>query len=219
MTIDTQPYQHFSFDLWLTLIRSNADYKRKRDELFQSFFAINQDFDQVQKAVRYYDVLCNKISENTGLHIHRHTIYLLILSKLEINIANISKDCMEDFCQQTEELFLNFLPQLMDENIHQILQQIKTEGKTANILSNTGFIHGETLRKVLEHYELAPYFTFQIYSDETGFSKPNQKMFDIVHQELNLIKPIKKTDIVHIGDNKKADFEGALNAGFKAILI
>ena len=33
-------YKHISFDLWLTLIKSNPEFKSKRNLLFRDFFEI-----------------------------------------------------------------------------------------------------------------------------------------------------------------------------------
>lgn len=34
-------YKHISFDLWLTLIKSNPEYKIKRNLLFREFFSVD----------------------------------------------------------------------------------------------------------------------------------------------------------------------------------
>lgn len=219
MQLKNSNYQHFSFDLWLTLIKSNPIFKKKRDHLLIDFFSINQTIEKVQATVRYYDVLCNNISENTGRHFNRDEIYFLILKKSGINIQSVCTKKMTEFSRLIEELFMQYLPELIAKDIHLTFKEIHNQGKTMNILSNTGFIHGITLRKVLEYYELSDFFSFQIYSDETGYSKPNSKMFQLVYEKANLIKKVNKKDIIHIGDNKSADYQGALDFGFQGILI
>ncbi len=218
MKLNIDLYQHFSFDLWLTIIKSNPDYKKKRDELLKDFFAISQPLEELQRVVRYYDVLCNNISEITGTHFNRSNIYLLILNKLNCEIESINNQMLDDFCLLCDELFFQYKPELLNPHLHFILNEIINSGKTANILSNTGFIHGETLRKILDYYELSNFFSFQLYSDETGFSKPNNKMFELVFDNAIKIKTINRNEIIHIGDNPVADFEGALNVGFQALL-
>jgi putative hydrolase of the HAD superfamily len=66
---------------------------------------------------------------------------------------------------------------------------------------------------------LENYFSFQIYSDETGFSKPSKEMFQLVHNEIKSLKSIEKKEVIHIGDNKIADYDGAIKFGFDALLI
>ena len=79
-------YKHISFDLWLTLIKSNPNYKSKRNQLFKDFFEIEYDIEIVSQKVRYYDVVCNSINEKTGKNIDTDEIYLLILSSLGYDI-------------------------------------------------------------------------------------------------------------------------------------
>ena len=98
------------------------------------------------------------------------------------------------------------------------LKQITEQGKTVSILSNTAFIKGSSLRKLMAFYELESYFSFQIFSDETGYSKPNQMIFQLVYDEIKKINSIAKNEVLHLGDNKIADYHGALQFGFDALL-
>jgi putative hydrolase of the HAD superfamily len=71
----------------------------------------------------------------------------------------------------------------------------------------------------MNHFEFDQYFSFQLYSDETGFSKPNVKMFEMVYNQIGKNKIVNKLEVLHIGDNKVADYNGAINFGFDALLI
>lgn len=219
MNLNYKNVDHISFDLWLTLIKSNPEFKKQRNQLFKDFFRIENSIEEVSQKIRYFDVLCNKINENTGLNIDTFEIYYLILSSLEVDITKINTAVLEDFYLKTEELFLEYKPQLLFENIKDIFKEIKNNGKTMNILSNTAFIKGKTLRKIVKHYEIEDYFLFQIYSDECEYSKPNEKIFNLVYQEVNKYKKIEKFKILHVGDNRIADFDGAKKFGFDAYLI
>ena len=217
--LNIQNYIHFSFDLWLTLIKSHKEFKPKRNILFKDFFDIKSTQEQVNQAIRYYDVLCTKISEKTGKHIDRNEIYLLILSKLGKDISQIDNATLEEFSQETEQLFLKYKPELIYPNISNLFKKIKNENKTISILSNTAFILGKTLHKVLSEHQLSSYFSFEIYSDELGLAKPNSEIFQILYQKVNQIKPVDKQKIIHIGDNQIADYNGAKNAGLQAHLL
>lgn len=219
MEINYKNYSHLSFDLWLTLIKSNPEFKQRRNLLFKDFFEINHGIEKVNEVVRYYDVLCNTINEKTGLNLDTYEIYYLILSALDVDMDQNGTDRLSQFYDHTEELFLEFKPVLIYPEIQKMFKDVTDQGKTINILSNTAFIKGRTLRKVLQHYELSEYFKFQIYSDEVGFSKPNQEIFQLVLDEIETYKKIEKKDVLHIGDNPIADYKGALEFGFNAHLL
>lgn len=217
MKITYQNNSHLSFDLWLTLIKSNPEFKIKRNLLFRDFFEADCSLEKVTEVVRYYDVLCNDINEKTGLNFNTYEIYYLILNALNVNNVEIEK--LNQFYLETELLFIKYKPQLIYPDIHLLFDEITAQGKSISILSNTAFIKGETLRKVISHYDLSDYFKFQIYSDEVGFSKPNPKVFQLVFDQINSYKKVQKKEILHIGDNINADYNGAINFGFDAHLL
>lgn len=219
MKLDYSNYKHLSFDLWLTLIKSNPEFKSKRNLLFKEYFNIDCSLEKVTEVVRYYDVLINNTNEKTGLNLETYEIYFLILNALNVKIEEVEIEKLDDFYKETELLFMQFKPNLIYPQIHILFEEILNQNKSINILSNTGFIKGNTLRKLLNHYELEQYFSFQIYSDETGFSKPNVKMFELVYKQIREKKIVNKLEVLHIGDNKVADYNGAINFGFNAFLI
>ena len=91
-----------------------------------------------------------------------------------------------------------------------------------SILSNTGFIKGVTLRKVLKELNIDQYFDFQLYSDEVGLSKPNPALFNLMIQQIKMFnneKDVPLNSIVHIGDNPAADIAGADAAGIESFLV
>ncbi|WP_312902183.1 HAD family hydrolase [Chryseobacterium taichungense] len=216
--IDIHNHSHFSFDLWLTLIKSHPEFKAKRVELFSSFFDIQKPIDEVAKAVKYYDDLCNSINEVIGGNVDTFEIYLLILHALEVDLKQVNKAQLNEFYQKSEDLFLNYKPVVIFENLHHLFDEIKSQGKTINILSNTGFIKGKTMRKFLIGENLDQYIDFHIYSDEINCSKPDPKIFQEVK---NLLKnqDLDLQQILHIGDNPIADYKGAKDFGFNAHLL
>jgi len=219
LKLEYSEYKHLSFDLWLTLIKSNPEFKNKRNLLFKDFFEVEYSIEKVTEVVRYYDVLCNNINEKTGFNIDTFEIYYFILNALNVNINDIEIAKLSKFYKETELLFMKFKPDLIYPKIQLLFEEIVEQEKTISILSNTAFIKGVTLRKLISYYDLENYFSFQIYSDETGFSKPSKEMFQLVHNEIKSLKSIEKKEVIHIGDNKIADYDGAIKFGFDALLI
>lgn len=219
MKINYKKYTHLSFDLWLTLIKSNPEFKKKRNLLFKDFFEVDATIEKVNEVVRYYDVLCNNINEKTGLNLNTHEIYYLILNALQVDLSKIASNKLSEFYDETEVLFMNYKPELIFPDIKLQFEEMVSEGKSINILSNTGFIKGKSLRKLISYYELTEYFTFQIYSDEVGYSKPNNEIFQLVFDQVNKSNETQKKEILHIGDNIIADYNGAVNFGFDAHLL
>jgi len=216
--IDIHNHCHFSFDLWLTLIKSHPEFKTKRVELFSSFFMVDKPVSDVAKTVKYYDDLCNTINEVTGGNIDTFEIYLMILGALDVDVKLLNREILNEFYVKSEELFLEYKPVVIFENIHDFFEEIKNQGKTINILSNTGFIKGTTMRKFLIHENLDQYIDFHIYSDEINCSKPNPLIFQEVKNNIN-DQDLPLHQVLHIGDNPVADYQGAKAFGFSAHLL
>lgn len=217
--MDYKQFKHISFDLWLTLIRSNPEFKIKRSRLLAEFFDIPHDINYINNTIKKFDVLFNQISEITGKHVHKDQIWLVILNDLGYHIEMLSQQKLEEFNELTEQLFWENSPVLIDENTDKILSTLTEHGITISLLSNTGFIKGHLLRKLLAAWNLDRHFSFQLYSDETGYAKPGREAFECLYSSIQKINPANKTDILHIGDNKIADEEGAQKFGFSTLLI
>lgn len=216
---DLYKYKHLSFDLWLTLIKSNPEFKNRRNLLFKEYFNIDKPIEEVAASIRKFDVLTNSINEKAGKNFDTFEIYYLILDHLGLDIEFFDRTHLAEFYTLTEDLLLQYKPVLLQDNIPDFLEKLHSEGVTMNILSNTAFIKGSALRKVIAHYGLDKYFSFQLYSDETGYSKPSPQMYQLAYDEISRIGNIEKSEVLHVGDNKVSDYNGALAFGFNAYLL
>ncbi|NLR57806.1 HAD family hydrolase [Chitinophaga polysaccharea] len=216
-------YQHYSFDLWLTLIKSNPLFKQERTRFFYTHFnPLQKPEAAVGRIFRKVDLMCNAINEKTGGNIDAEEMYLMVIN--EINDFSHSFDTIDlpALYQEMESLVLRYLPVVYCSQTVKVLRQLKQNpGTTVSLLSNTAFIKGSTLRKVLQQLELSPYLDFQLYSDEVGMSKPNAALFRLMLDTVaaNRQQPAALADIIHIGDNKRADILGADAMGIASLLI
>lgn len=212
-------YKHISFDLWLTLIKSHPEFKQHRNNLFRDYFSIDKPIEEVSAVIRKFDVLTNAINEKVCRNFDTYEIFYLILDGLGADINSYSRADLDAFYQATEALLMQYKPVLLSDDIPVLLHSLHAEGKTMNILSNTAFIKGSSLRKVLAAYGIDTCFAFQGYSDETGYSKPGKEMYQYAYDNILKIGAIQKHEVLHVGDNVVSDHNGALQFGFDAHLI
>ena len=217
-------YQHYSFDLWLTLIKSNPGFKAERTKIFhRDFNPSNKSIEEVTKVFRQVDLMCNAVNENTGKNIDSDEMYLMVISLINDNQLNVKDIDTGKLYEDMEALLFNYLPVLYSPVTIEVLDHLKNKsGGTFSLLSNTGFIKGVTLKKVLSELKIDQYFDFQLYSDEAGMSKPNPAFFELMLQNIKRVnhpKQINLNNIIHIGDNPVTDVEGANAAGIKSMLI
>jgi putative hydrolase of the HAD superfamily len=210
---------HISFDLWLTLIRSHPGFKPMRDELLRNHFSIAAPVEKVSQAVRHYDRLFDHISHRTGRTIDTFSLLLVILDSLGTDIANVTVAQLEAFYEEMEALFFAYPPLLIDARTTEVLQTLQQQGTPLSILSNTAFIRGKTLRQLLGRLGIGECFSFQLYSDELGWSKPAPEAFQKLWEEACSRRSLRKENILHIGDNPLADGEGAARFGIRNLVI
>lgn len=217
-----QEILHYSFDLWFTLIKSNPIFKKQRAlYFFENYNSNNESLEFVEKVFRNVDLMCNAINEKTGGNIDSEEMYLMVLHQINSSNFHFNTLDLDLLLHQMENLFFQYAPVLFDDDTSNVLKTLKSNPNTSlNILSNTAFIKGATLQKLLEHLNIAQYFDFQIYSDQVGVSKPNGIIFDHLLQKItdnNLL--LIKNQIMHVGDNEIADIQGAKNAGLQTFLL
>lgn len=216
-------YQHYSFDLWLTLIKSNPLFKKQRSLFFYNYLNHQKkSLHEVECCFRKTDIMCNAINEKTGNSIAAEDMYLMVISRINNDNTDFSNINISELYNEMEQLLFRHLPLIYCDNTVNTLGKLKAvENTTLNILSNTGFIKGNSLRKILKMVGLDRFFDFQLYSDETGISKPDIRLFQhMINTSKNMRSSnILSNEIVHVGDNPVADIQGATAAGIRGVLI
>lgn len=215
-------FKHYSFDLWLTLIKSNPLFKIERTKFFyENFNPLHKTLEEIALIFRQVDVMCNSINEKTGKNIDADEMYLMVINTINNFSNNFETIDTELLYNQMETLVFKHLPIVYCNETINVLSHLKQNSNcTMNILSNTGFIKGQTLRKVLNQIGLFSFFDFQLYSDEEQVSKPNPKFFSLMLKKICVLNgDYLLNDIVHVGDNPNADIKGANSIRINSMLI
>jgi putative hydrolase of the HAD superfamily len=221
--LNTHTIKHFSFDLWLTLIRSNALFKEKRAFYFhEKFNTNNKSLGEIKSIFKNVDILSNALNEKTGKNISAEEMYLMVISQVNESTELFKDIDLELLYTDMEYMVLQYMPKIFCDHTAAVLDKLKNKpGVTLNILSNTAFIKGSTLKKVNQHLGISKYFDFEIYSDEVGVSKPNIEIYSHLIKNVYRVNgsSIELNEILHVGDNYHADILGAQKSGIHAFQI
>jgi putative hydrolase of the HAD superfamily len=93
------------------------------------------------------------------------------------------------------------------------IPRLAAEGVKLGLISDTGLTPGRVLTSFLERDGLLPYFGALTYSDETGYPKPDRRMF------LDTLARLGATpgEAAHVGDMPRTDVAGAQAVGMVAV--
>ncbi|MCA6363762.1 MAG: HAD family hydrolase [Bacteroidetes bacterium] len=216
--IESNGIVHISFDLWMTLIASDPQFKPKRDALLASRFGIKAAPEEVSATLRRMDKLFDHVSVVCGQTAHYESLLLLALDALGAEATAIEPEALDAFYDEMEVLFFMHPPQLLNADTLDTFETLRQRNISLSLLSNTGFIKGRTLRKRLEQLGVSPHFSFMLFSDEHGAAKPAPAFFASAFDAVNAFRNAEKHEILHVGDNPVADVKGALNFGFRSLL-
>jgi putative hydrolase of the HAD superfamily len=119
-----------------------------------------------------------------------------------------------DFSKFFEQLYSHFAtvkPWLLYGDVIPTLKSWKKRNIELGIISN----FDSRLYLVLESLHIIDFFTSITISTEVSAAKPNKQIFTYSLDKHNC----QAADAWHIGDSFKEDYQGAMAAGIKAILI
>lgn len=173
-----------SLDFWDTLGRSNPTFKEEQFKIARQYepSLTLSEFVARFKSTKEFT---NNTVEATGCHPHRNELYRHMF-------PSWSQMIMQEFINYSDMLFLKYPPHPIPEMAKEV-EKWKNEGHLLYISSNTIFIHGDILSKVI--FDLYGIVKSNCrFSDEVGFSKPHPAMFNFP----------KRPDI-HVGDNINTD--------------
>lgn len=109
------------------------------------------------------------------------------------------------------EAFAAVDPWRVFDDVRPTLAAVRARGWKVGIVSNWD----ERLRPLLRDLGLLDCFDVIVVSHEAGFTKPAREIFRCAVAALNL----PAETILHIGDSRTEDFDGARAAGMKSLLL
>lgn len=207
------PRRHISFDFWNTLASPNPTYDTERAELLARAFNTTAD---TAKTVYAQLKQCADGFALTGQQPPAPIIWdSLAMAMAQTTGKETHHVDMQPVRAQLEGLFCRYPPSISPATCA-LLMNLYREGYGLSIGSNTSFISGSVLRDIVRHYKLDKLFSFMLFSDEVGITKPNPGFF---HMILEGSGCRNVNQVVHIGDSVEFDIQGANNFGMRAVKV
>lgn len=202
-------YKVLFFDLDRTLwdYRSNSEQTlydlvtkhtpeliEKFDEFLAAFYEINEKL-----WLKYRDGKLSKKKLSTQRFIDS-------FKRLGVNAESFADEFSSDYIKESPNKTKLF-PKAIET-----LKYLKNKGYRLYLLTN-GFVEVQKVK--ITDSKLEPFFERMITSEEAGYQKPHEKIFEFA---LNIVKA-KKSEYLMIGDDLESDIEGAKNFGIDTVFL
>lgn len=208
------PLQAVSFDVWLTLIRSHPEFKAARAALFHGILTPDASLDDFAQALRASDRVADRESEETGDDVGLGRRVSGALGLLHDGAAEVLDDLPDDLVAtltaRQHDLACTLPPRPLHPDVPRLLSEL-AEYVPLAITSNTGMLPGSTMRELLDLAGVYAPFSVGTFSNEVGRAKPAPEIFTQTVADLG----VPAAGIVHVGDNPRADVDGATLAGMR----
>lgn len=202
-----------SFDLWGTLF-DDSDYIRELEEKrIKACIEISKKYNLLQTD-NWREIILNerrdfqKIERKGKCPDHKVRIKSILL---KVN-SNVNEDVVEELSSLFEEISLMYMP-IVNQQLVTYIKELRRKLLPCIILSNTGLISAEVIRKLLKRTNLYNLFDRIYLSEEIGICKPSIDIFKIPIIEYSIFPH----QMLHIGDSDFFDIEAAQKVGCRTI--
>ncbi len=204
-----------SLDLFETLVHFKSELFDSRVALEKAFEnhpnAPSLSFDLVYS--QYREIVRSKMQNyDEELEFRNEDVLVKIWEANRITINS-----------QTKEIALNIMIDYFNHvtpliepivGVFDTLEAFRASSQQLILISNHSFARNGF--EIMNKLNIAQFFTRLIFSAERGFKKPSSKIFDQIRKTF---PDYSEDEIVHIGDDIRADVYGALKYGIKAVWI
>jgi len=209
---DLSKVKAVSFDFWDTICSYNEDllYVEKRIDYLAQFLDPAY-FPRTKVAMAVHSIF--DYFENLW-HTEHRTPCTPEMLKYALNRigAKLSSDQFYQTVNYYENLITNEGAVVAADAV-QVLHKLAEKFKLV-LISDTGFEPGRVIRQLMQKLDILNLFEYQVFSDETGYSKPDLRAFQLAESKVGQ----QAVNMVHIGDRESKDIDGAKNAGMQSIL-
>lgn len=147
-----------------------------------------------------------------GLHFGAPNQVFLILKHFGIDPDSVDQDLIDQTVTAVEEASLRAPLQLLP-GVRETIPALSEAGYRLGLVSDTSLTPGRVLERFLQKDGLLDCFSALTYSDVTGYTKPDPRMFEGTLTALDA----SATEAIHVGDTPRTDIAGAKALGMVTI--
>ena len=194
------------FDVDFTLIYPGPTFQAEGYRRACAAHGIEVDPAKFDEATAASSFILDEVEEQ----IYKHDIFIhytaSIIEKMGGRGANVIQVAGEIYDQWSVNHHFE-----MYDDVAPVLDELQKRGTIVGLISNSH----RSLDAFREHFSLANIISVSVSGAEHGYMKPHRSIFDAA---LDRAK-VTAGEAMMVGDSFKHDIEGALNAGWRAVLL
>ncbi|RLE64448.1 MAG: hypothetical protein DRJ38_05505 [Thermoprotei archaeon] len=192
-----------SFDLDGTILRLNPP-----DIIIRKFLENYGILKDLEEITRVLNALTNRMEELKRLDVKS---YYINLNRMILEALGIREKTYELAVLMYRDWF-RFADAELYEDVIQVLEYLFRKNFKIGIISDN---FSDEVWKIIREHGIDMYFSTIVTPDITGCFKPNPGIYKEFERKIG----VRGSYIMHVGDDLKRDYFGALNAGFNAVLL
>ncbi len=142
--------------------------------------------------------------------IYNHDVFIHYTASIIEKMGGRGAQVVEVASEIYDQWSVNHHFELYDD-VAPVLEALQKRGLTVGAISNSH----RSLDAFREHFSLENIITVSVSGAEHGYMKPHRSIFDAALERAG----VGAGEAMMIGDSFKHDIEGALNAGWRAVLL
>jgi putative hydrolase of the HAD superfamily len=207
-----------TFDFWNTLYSADGGVmdraRPRRLQVLSKLLEacdVHPSADELEQAYRsgfdaYLEAWTN------GAHFGAREQVTYLLARFDLDPAAVDRDLIAQTVLEIEDASLLAPLQLLP-GARETIPVLAAAGYRLGVISDTSLTPGRVLRQFLDKDGLLACFEALTFSDETGYPKPDRRMFERTLAALGT----RPAEAAHVGDTPRTDIAGAQAMGMVAI--
>ena len=194
------------FDVDFTLIFPGPTFQAEGYRRACAAHGIEVDPSKFAEATAASSFILDEVEEQ----IYKHDIFIHYTASIIEHMGGRGAKVVDVAAEIYDQWSVNHHFELYDD-VPAVMAELKKRGLLVGLISNSH----RSLDAFREHFSLADFVSVSVSGAEHGYMKPHRSIFDRALERAG----VKAEDALMVGDSYRHDIEGALSAGWRAVLL
>ncbi len=194
------------FDVDFTLIFPGPTFQAEGYRRACAAHGIEVDPSTFDAATAASSIILDDVEEQ----IYNHDLFIHYTASIIEHMGGRGEKVIDVAREIYDQWSVNHHFEMYDDAVP-VLESLQRRGLIVGAISNSH----RSLDAFCEHFSLADFITVSVSGFQHGYMKPHRSIFDVA---LDRAK-VSASEAMMVGDSFKHDIEGALQAGWRAVLL